>query len=85
MIVKRLPASTSLAKASTAKQLNSVLGQAAIARFAMREQGLDDMRRMLDFRTGSGLQVLQFFRPTPQFFLRQRQTFGTPHGYVPGH
>ena len=34
------------------EQLRGVLGQAAIARFAMAEQVLDDMKRLLNFQGG---------------------------------
>ena len=35
----------------------------------MAEQVLDDMKRMLNFRTKAGLQVLQLFCQATQFFL----------------
>lgn len=45
-----------------------------MARLAMTEQILDDMKRMLEL-----------FRQTPQFIVGQRLAFGTFHGHVPGH
>ena len=50
-------------------ELRGVLGQAAITRFSMTEQILDDMERMLDFRPDAGLQMLQLFRQASQFLL----------------
>lgn len=39
-----------IGKGEQRKQLRSILGQVAIAGFKMREQALDDVRYMLDFR-----------------------------------
>lgn len=67
------------------KQLCRVFGQTAIARLSMTEQVLDDMERMLDFRSNASLQMLQLFRHAPQFVVRQRLALGSLHGHVPRH
>ena len=72
-----------IAEGKQRKQLCRVLGQPPIASFAMTEQVLDDMKRMLDFRPHARLQVLQFFRQAPQFVLGQRFAFGALHGHMP--
>lgn len=72
-------------KGEQRKELCSVFGQAAIARFTMTEQVLDDMKRMLDFRPDAGLQILQLFRQAPQFIVGQSLAFGALHGHVPRH
>ena len=51
----------------------------------MTEQVLDDMKRMLDFRTNAGLQMLQLFSQATQFVLGQRLAFGTLHGHMSRH
>ena len=66
-------------------ELRGVLGQAAITRFSMTEQILDDMERMLDFRPDAGLQMLQLFRQASQFIVGQRLAFEALHGHVPCH
>ena len=74
-----------IGKGEQGKKLCSVLGQAAIARLAMTEQVLDDMKRMLHFCPHAGLQMLQLFRQAPQFVIGQRLAFGALHGHVPCH
>lgn len=59
-------------------------GQAAIARFTMAEQVLDDMKRMLNFRTKAGLQVLQLFCQSTLFFMRLAPRGGARYRSRPG-
>ena len=51
----------------------------------MTEQVLDDMKRMLDFCTNTGLQMFQPLGHSPQFIVGQRLAFGALHGHVPRH
>ena len=73
-----------IGKGEQGKKLCSVLGQAAIARLAMTEQVLDDMKRMLHFCPHAGLQMLQLFRQAPSLLLQCR-AFGALHGHLPCH
>jgi hypothetical protein len=58
-----------IGKGEQRKELCSVFGQAAIPRFSMTKQVLDDMKRMFDFRPDASLQMLQLFRQAPQFIV----------------
>ena len=51
-----------IGKGEQRRDLCGVLGQAAITRFPMKKQVLDDMERMLDFRPNASLRMLQLFR-----------------------
>ena len=72
-----------IAEGKQREQLCRVLGQPPIAGFAMMEQVLDDMKRMLDFRPHARLEVFQFFRQAHQFVLGQRFAFVALHGHMP--
>lgn len=65
------------------QQLGVVLRQAAIARLAMLEQALHDMKAMLDFRTHAGLGLLQLFLGAPQRILLERTAHTRAHRDVP--
>lgn len=66
-------------------QLCSPFCKAAIARFAMTEQVLDDTGRMLDFCPNARFQIFQFFANATQLVLEQSLAFGTLHGHKPRH
>ena len=69
---KTSPSQHQIGQGEQCKKLCSVLGQAAIVRFTMTEQVLDDMKRMLDFRTNAGLPMLHLFNQATQFAFGQR-------------
>jgi hypothetical protein len=83
---RKAPASQQqIGKGEQRIELCGVLGQAAITRFSMTKQVLDDMERMLDFRPDASLQMLELFRQASQFIVGQRLAFGALHGHMPRH
>jgi hypothetical protein len=74
-----------ISKREQRKKLRGVFRQAAVARFAMTEQVLHDMERMLDFRAHAGLDLLEFFLHAAQLVRRQRLAFRALHRDMPSH
>ena len=67
------------------EQLRGVFRQAFVARLAVLEQVLHDMKRMLNLGANAGLGMFKPLQQTTQGRCRQCLAFTWPHRHMPRH
>ena len=70
-------------QAEQREELRLVLGETAITRFAMLEQVLQDMERVLDLRSDARLEFLDPLHELAHRIVRQRLALAALHGDMP--
>jgi len=66
-------------------QLRRVLGQSAIARLLVSKDVLDDVKRMLNLRSNTGLELLELLAQPSCFRIGQRTALAGAQSNVPRH